>query len=263
MTIPNYPKAWLLSFYSKEFYQTVGQSWRGTGLVYLFILLMVCLAISAIQMQKYVDYLVNNFAPAVLAKLPAIEIKQGILSTQANMPYVIKHDKTNERLVVIDTTGKINSLTQAKARMLITDKVVFYKTRLDRIAKFTLQTLAKPSITNADLHKILAYVQHNLIYYLYLASLLFYFVMTSLALCLLSLFAIIAAKQLAIILCYKALFRLTTVALTPVIILSLVASWFNIFLLIPSISFFFLAIAYIYFAVCANKFPQPAADNIL
>jgi hypothetical protein len=261
MATYNYLQAWFLSFYSKKLYLAVGQRWRGTGLLYLFTLLMVCLAISSIQMQKFINDFVVNIAPPIVAKLPEMEIKQGLLTAKVSMPYIIQDAKTNKRIAVIDTSGKIDDLAQAEAPVLITQKAATYGNMPNGVAKLSFEKLPDMKINQAKLNNILLEIKQKAIYYLYALSMLYYFIIALFLLGLFSIFAVIIVKQLHIALPYKSLFRLTTVAATPIIIIGLLVNLFAIPLPYPLISFFFLTIAYIYFAIRANKPIEPVAVN--
>lgn len=253
MATYNYLQAWFLSFYSKRFYWAVGQRWRGAGLLYLLSLLMVCLAISSIKMQKSINDFMVNIAFPMVAQLPEMDIKQGALTAKASMPYIINDIKTSKRVAVIDTSGKINNLVQAAAPILITQKTLVYNNMPNGETSLSLANLPDMSINQAKLTKFLLEIKHKAIYFLYALSVLYYFIIALFLLGLFSIFTIIIDKQLNLTLPYKTLFRLTTVAATPIIIIGLLVNLFAIPLPYPLISFFFLTVIYIYFAVRANK----------
>lgn len=257
MATYNYLQAWFLSFYSKKFYWAAGQHWRGTGLLYLLILLMICLAISSIKMQKIIKDFVVNIASPTLAQLPELEIKRGLLTAKANMPYIIKDIKTSKRIAVIDTSGKLTDLAQAEAPILITQKALIYNNMPNGVAKLSFINLPDMNINQAKVNSLLLLIQEKAIYFLYVLSVVYYFIVALFLLGLFSIFTVIMVKQLNLTLPYKTLFRLTTVAATPIIIMGLLVNWFAIPLPYPLISFFFLTVIYIYFAVRANKPLEP------
>ncbi|MCI0404254.1 MAG: hypothetical protein L0212_12175, partial [Acidobacteria bacterium] len=61
----------LLSFYSKDLYQDVGQHWRGTGFLYLFLLLALAWIPIALKVHTGFVQWLNENAPAFLLQVPS------------------------------------------------------------------------------------------------------------------------------------------------------------------------------------------------
>jgi hypothetical protein len=97
--------AFVFSFFSKAFYQDVGRHWRGTGLLYIFIALLLVWIPTVIRMQVGFSRFAAQEGSRFTQQIPHITIRKGQVSTDVTTPYFIKGDD-GEPLVIIDTTGK-------------------------------------------------------------------------------------------------------------------------------------------------------------
>lgn len=249
----NYLQAFVLAFYSAELYRDVAKNWRGSGLGYLLALIILCLLIMGIslyRLQQSINILIQNVAPAIMTQLPEMEIKQHELIVHAQMPYVIKDQKTAKPLAVIDTTGKTKSIEQAGAVILVNKtEVIFVNKMTQQLSNISFANAPDVKITKELINQNLTDLQHSLI----TASMMlgiFYCLVLSL---MLSIFTMVCAKLQRVALTYKVLYRLTCVAMTPSLILLALLTLANI--VVPSLTLclYLLSILYIYFAVRANK----------
>ena len=84
-------QALYLSFYSSALYIDVAKRWRGLGLIYL--LLMVMLTTFVYSIKNIIDYnakFEEQFI-LVLRELPKITVTEGRVSIDEPMPYSIKN----------------------------------------------------------------------------------------------------------------------------------------------------------------------------
>src|SRR2546425_3264229 len=116
--------AFVLSFFSKSLYRDVGRYWRGTGLLYMFILLVVVWIPTMIKMQIGFSRFAKREAPRFTQQIPRITIKHGEASTDVTTPYFIKGDD-GKPVVIIDMTGEYQSLDNTPAYILLTKTKVF------------------------------------------------------------------------------------------------------------------------------------------
>src|ERR1044072_9047860 len=95
----------VLSFFSMPFYRAVGRNWRGTGLLYMFILLLVLWIPTLIKMQIGLSRFIAQDSPRITQQIPRITIKNGQAWTDVPTPYFIKDDK-GQPIAIIDMTGQ-------------------------------------------------------------------------------------------------------------------------------------------------------------
>ncbi len=103
---------WVMSFYSKSLYRDVGQRWRGCGFFYVFLLLLVCWLPLTYQFSQTMYDLEEKLVPVIANEVPQnITFKDGELSINEKMPYVIKDPDSGDPIIVVDTSGQINNLS--------------------------------------------------------------------------------------------------------------------------------------------------------
>lgn len=110
-----------MAFYSKALYRDVIGRWRGTGLLYLLVLLSLSTIPGVMKLSSTLNAIVASDAPSIVSQIPPLKITGGRLSVEAEQPYYIKDKKTSAPLVIIDTTGLHKTLEGTQARMLVTE----------------------------------------------------------------------------------------------------------------------------------------------
>ncbi len=106
----NYWQAMYLSFFSPKLYVDVFKRWKGMGVLYLLlVILIISTPISfraADFMMKYIDLqLIMPFK-----KMPTLYIQNGQISIDKKVPFIIKNDE-GKIIAIIDTSGKINEFS--------------------------------------------------------------------------------------------------------------------------------------------------------
>ena len=97
-------KAPIYSFYSKDFYRSVGRDGKGTGFLYLSALFLACWTFIMISCYIHMIMLVDS-APVteLVQKLPDMNFKNGELSINKESPYEMT---VEGKKIVFDTSGK-------------------------------------------------------------------------------------------------------------------------------------------------------------
>ena len=116
-----------LAFYSRPLYRDVLLQWKGFGLTYLLVLLSLSTIPGVLRLSYAFSEAVSSDAPAVVRQIPAMTIKEGRLSVDAQQPYVITDKSGNNVLAIIDTTGSRKSLEGTDARVLFTERQVLIR----------------------------------------------------------------------------------------------------------------------------------------
>lgn len=118
----------LLAFYSRKLYGSVARRRKGTGLLYLFLLLLICYPLSlAAGYLHAVSGLDSPQINEIVGKLPDLTLKNGILQINKASPYrmTFKDASTGEeKLIIFDTSGKTTGAGEARA--LITERGIFF-----------------------------------------------------------------------------------------------------------------------------------------
>jgi len=126
--IYSYRQAFYLSFYSSRLYIDVAKRWKGLGIIYLLLIIMLgAIPLSTriiINFNKYFDE--QLILP--LKKIPPLYLQNKEISFDKPMPYLIKNSK-GEVVTIIDTTGTVTNMTKAYPQLtvLITKDKLFFR----------------------------------------------------------------------------------------------------------------------------------------
>ena len=109
----------LAPIFSRSLYADVGRRWKGIGLGYMMLLLLIAWLPLAIEAHVKFGAFVRDDLPAGLKSVPAVTIRAGRMSTPVKQPYIIRDDR-GKALVVLDTTGQVTDPEQVEAQLLVT-----------------------------------------------------------------------------------------------------------------------------------------------
>ncbi len=252
--------AFVLSFFSKSFYRDVGQNWRGTGLLYLLILLVVVWIPTLITMQIGFSRFVDQEAPQFTQQLPRITIKKGQASTDVQTPYFIK-DKTGEPVIIIDTTGEYANLDDTPASVLLTKTKVFTRNRREtRI--YDLEAVGSFEMDRLRVEGWLQTGKHWLVPVLTPILLIGAFIIRTIQILIYAAIGLLFAKMLDTNLSYQTLMRLAAVALTPVLLLNLLLEFLPFSIPLWWLIGIVIGLTYMFVAVRSNadstQIPSPS-----
>ena len=107
----HYWEALYMSFYSRRLYVDVGKRWSGLGLIYLLLAITILSIPFAIRMGISFNQSYNEQIVEPLLQVPTVYVQNGEVSFDKPMPYLIKNKK-DQVVLIIDTTGKVNSYTK-------------------------------------------------------------------------------------------------------------------------------------------------------
>ncbi|MCK5879990.1 MAG: DUF1189 family protein [Holophagae bacterium] len=116
------------SFFHKDFYREVGKNWKGKIFGYLILLQMFCWALVCLHLHTQFSAWIQNEAPKIINQIPHITIVDGEASTDVEQPYTITDPfKSGRVLFVIDTTGAITELDDSMKLGLMTRDHVYFR----------------------------------------------------------------------------------------------------------------------------------------
>jgi len=244
-----------LSFYSRDLYQDVRKNWKGTGFLYLLLLLAITWAPVMVKVHQGISKVIQQEAPKYIEQAPKITIARGAVSIDQPVPYTISNPDTRAPLVVIDTSGTITSLEQTTAPVLLSkSKLMYHKNRTET----RVYDLSKIDFFTFDRNDVNHWVQ---IFRKYFATLAYPFALAAscvyriLQMLLYAAIGMLFVNMLKAKLDYLTVLRLASVSITPVIILSTLLTLTGLRVPFLWLLCFVIAMGYLAFAVKANAEP--------
>ncbi|HVQ37851.1 MAG TPA: DUF1189 domain-containing protein [Pyrinomonadaceae bacterium] len=242
----------VLSFFSKSLYKDVGKNWRGTGLLYLFLLLALVWIPTVIKGQLGISAWVNGESKEITKQIPAITISKGQVSTDVPTPHIIKDPKTAEDIAIIDTSGTYQNLDSSDAKLLLTKSKLIVRRRATDSQTYDLSGVQSFSLDQAKVDGWLATTKTWFTPIVYPLALISSFIFRAIQILIYALVGLGFARMLKTNLDFKALMRLSAIAITPVLLLNLlfefvpgrIPGWFILGIIV--------ALGYLFFGVKAN-----------
>lgn len=251
-----------MSFYSKALYRDVVENWKGLCLPYLLSMLALCIIPGVMKMNFELSGYLNSVAPGIVKQVPVITIKKGFLSIDKPEPYIIKDEKTDSPLIIIDTTGQTTSLEGSKALMLVKkDEILVRKDRTDT-RSFELDGIDNLVIDRGVLYNWIEAMEDSFVFVLYPMALLFSFAFHFAEILLYAALGGILTRRLKITLTYKALVRLAAIAITPAMVIGAIFVTADVIVPFWMILGLWISIGYLFFAIKANQKTAETANRL-
>lgn len=252
----NHTHAPYMSFYSAPFYQDVARNWQGLGFFYLFLLVVITWLPDIYALHKWVNTTVAEDAPAIVEQMPRIEIHGGRAHVDVKTPYYIYNPKDESLLMAIDTSGQLRSLRDTEARLLLTDRELFIDSDDGNDRIISLDEIDGDFTIDQDLiFTIMGWLDSWLAIVVFPFAVAFSYAFRIIQALVYALIALLFAALLKTQLKYTVAVRLAVMAITPVLILDMLRSIFDVTVPHPWVVAFFIAMAYLFFAVYVNS-PQ-------
>jgi hypothetical protein len=246
----------VLSFFSKSLYRDVGKHWRGTGLLYLLVVLALVWIPTMIKGQLEMSKWVEGDSKEITKQIPAITISKGQVSTDVPMPYFIKDPKSGATIAIIDTTGQYQTLENTDAKFLLTkSKLIMSKSTMET-QTYDLSNVQSFYLDRARVEGWLVTVSRWFGPVLYPLALIFSFIFRAIQILIYALIGLLFAQMLHAKLDYKTLMRLAAISITPVLMLDLLFEFVPV--RIPGwwLLGIVIALGYLFFAVKVNAEPE-------
>lgn len=242
-----------LSFFSKSLYQDVARNWKGLCLTYLLALLALSVIPGVMRIRSNLINFFNTEAPGYVKQMPTITVKDGKVSISKPQPYYIKDEKTDKPVMIIDTTGKVTSLTHSPAVVLVTKTSVIMKTDKNETRTFDLSDVKSLVVTRSVMYDWMDSFQDWAAFIFYPLALFFSFIYHIIEVLFYAVVGHIFARSMQARLPFRSIVRLAVIAITPSVILGTLLAiaqinvpyWWYVSIVIST--------AYVYFAVRANS----------
>jgi hypothetical protein len=250
----------VLSFFSKSLYRDVAKHWRGTGLLYLAIVLALVWIPTIIKGQLSVSAWVNGDSKEITKQIPAITISKGQVSTDVTTPYFIKDPKTGTDIAIIDTTGTYTSLENTDAKFLLTKSKLITVKSATETQTYDLASVQSFYVDRARVEGWLAAAKLWFVPVLYPLAVLFSFIFRAIQILIYAAIGLLFARILHANLTYKTLMRLSAIAITPVLVLNLLFEFVPLHIPRWSLLGIVIALVYLFFAVKVNAAAEDVPD---
>ena len=251
----------LLSFYSRLLYQDVARNWKGVGFLYLFLILTACWALTMFKVHKSFTEAVNNYAPGIIRQIPEITIQNGKVSVEGPQPHFINDPETGKPLMIIDTTGQYTSLENTGAGILLTKNKLIVK----RNARETrIIDLSDVEGFYVDQNRVSGWVSAVRDWFAIIAlpfALIGSYIYRVVQVLIYAAIGILFTKITKSTLDYQVLLRLTSIAITPVIILNTLQILLGLSIPFFGLLCFLIAMGYLFYAVKVNKNGAESGEN--
>lgn len=206
-----------LAFHSRAFYREVARDWKGRG----FLLLVLVLAV--LWIPTMVHFHVSAMADfqkelnEIADQIPPIRIKNGHVTVDAELPYVITDPKGKE-VAILDTTGNYTSLEGKEARLLLTENRLHFRNNQQQIRIHDLSKVEHFELTSDRAKSWIATFRQWLAFILYPIALAFSVVWRIVQALVYALIGVILANSLKMPLKYGSLLQLSLVAMIPALV---------------------------------------------
>jgi len=241
----------VLSFFSKALYRDVCHQWKGVGFAYLLLLLIVCWIAPIVKLHIGVSDFVDNEASRIVSQIPTITIVDGKASINEPQPYRITEPDTGETLAVIDTTGAINSLEDAKAFVLIKETEAILKQSDFETRTFSFREIDQLTLDQDMVTGWLATAKVFVAPVLYVLAVLGAFVFRILQALIYACIGLLFASWCKSRFTYASLIRLSIVAVTPGIIIATILEVAGVSFPYSGWCYFLAAMGFLFFGVKA------------
>ena len=136
------------AFYSPSTYRRAARQWKGTGYLYLFLLLVCVWLLLGIRLGFGVLAVQGDPSfESFLEQIPSVSIENGLVTTDAIEPYYLQATGEPEILFVIDTTGEVTSLgSEVEEGLLLTRDTLYFKRSQFETREFDLSQIESFSI---------------------------------------------------------------------------------------------------------------------
>jgi hypothetical protein len=252
--------ALVLSFFSASLYRDVARTWRGIGLLYLLLLLVLTWLPPIIRTHLSFRRFVRNEAPAVIDQTPTLTITKGVVSIAEPEPYFMRDPKTGRAVVYIDTSGAFDRGKEAQEAVILVSRSTMEVRQPNKTEVHDLSKVDSFHMDRRDAARWLDLASTWFGPVAYVASVLWSLVTGLLRLLLYALVGMAFASSFNARLDFPALMRLSAVAMTPAMLVDTLAWTFN-FGYLPCCGWGVLmavaTLAYLVFAVKANADAAP------
>jgi hypothetical protein len=217
-----------MSFFSGELYRDIGRHWKGFGFWYLTLLLAVCWIPGMVRVHFQVTKAIYKDGDVFFEQIPPIDIRDGIVTVEAEQPHYIKDPESGTPFMILDTTGEVTSLDGLEAGALLTETKIITKKANGRTEIIDLSSVEEfhldSGVVRGWAETFSLFVAPVGFLFAWLGSLVY----RLLAGLVYGAIGLGIASSKGVQLSYGSLLRMSVVAMTPSIIMSSIFGFFNV-----------------------------------
>jgi hypothetical protein len=213
----------LFAFFSKDLYAGVTTSWKGTGILYLFLLVLMSWTVTCLSVAYAVSTAVHNVEVRNFCqKIPAMNFESGKLSIDKPLPYTIQDDKAGTTLAVFVKEHKSMELSETDPPIVITPEYMLVRDQKGQPLNFADLEKALPGLkfSGADIMAVMENTPTILSGIVFTVGLLPIFIGHLLVLLAYGGIEMLLASSMEARINYSTALRLAAVAMTPTVLLS-------------------------------------------
>jgi len=249
-------RALVLSFFSADLYRDAALHWRAFAFGYLALLLGIAWLVTVAVLHHRFRVWYANDAPAIVAQIPPVSLKDGELSAEVEQPYFLTDGTSGEVVVVIDTTGTITTLEQAGARVLLTKTEAIVENNPREIRVYRFNTIGDFAVDQARIQRWLAWLANWLGFILFPFTLAGSYLYRVIQILIYALIGLLFARILQVQLSYPAAVSVAILSITPPVLLSTAVQLSQATIPFPWVFWFLMAMSYLFFGVYSNRSPD-------
>ncbi|MDA8432441.1 MAG: DUF1189 family protein, partial [Nitrospiraceae bacterium] len=211
-----------LSFFSKELYRDVAQNWKGYGILYLFSAVALCMIPFVLLIQSVSSDYLSREAPPIITQLPAVTIQKGVLSIDRPEPYFVRDKKTGTPIILFDTLDKTDPPQKAKVPVLVLKTEIVVRGEHGEVRHFDLAGIDGFHADSRLFFEWLDDFEDSFAAVFYPFAVLLSFIFRVLEVAVLAAVGGIFTRSRSVPLSYGALARLSSIAMTPAMVVGAV-----------------------------------------
>jgi len=249
------------SFFSKRAYRDVARNWKGVNFAYLFLLLAACCIPPTLTLRDEMAKSLDQGQVGIISQIPDIQIQDGRVIVDQTEPLFITR-KDGSPAVIIDTTGSMNYIDDARVIALLTEESLIVRRSEKAFNTIDLSSVTDVHINQQIANSWLQTAKGSIAPLSYGLFLMLSYVFAVMVMLLAAVVGLILSLAMHGTLNFSSALRVATIAATPSIIFITISAALG-FTMSPAIH---LAITLIYLVVgvsaCAKTAEVTEGDNV-
>ncbi len=213
-----------MSFYSAELYRDAARNWRGSGLLYLTIVLALCWLPTPVRWFVTLRGFAATEAPKIARQFPDINISNGVMQARPPGRHEIRFSDSqgapyDPPLIIDDTIDQAPAEFEKPVVVLTRRELVVYRPDRNERRVLELTSRADMDVTRDEIERFLTSLPNWVPAAGYLLCLLASLVFRSVQACVYGALTQMFAQSRNVTLDFAGALRVSVVAVTPVIVI--------------------------------------------
>mgnify|MGYP005710033993 CR=1 FL=1 len=245
------------SFYSESLFRDVANNWNGHGFRYLLLLTAVGWLLMMFHFQSLLSQALEG-VPELFERIPPLRVENGMLSTPADVPFVLREPSSGAPLLVIDPQRQYESEGVSPQLLLTETTAEFGSNWPGSKRNYRLSEFGDFELTSDLLLELYESFRRWFIVLTYPIVVLFDYFVRVIQVLIYALIGGLFVQYQRVNLQFDAVCRLAAISMTPSFGLTIVHTLLGSPIPFWSLIAFAVAMWYLYYGIKLN---QPAAEN--